>query len=98
MTLQTLRLSDGETVSFTDSDPEGGTDQVLVLLHGVGMNAAAWGPQIAALSPRYRVVALDMPGHGGADPLAGTPALPDYMALAGKGLRRLKLHGGHEIG
>lgn len=102
MTLQTLRLSDGETVSFTDSDPEGGTDQVLVLLHGVGMNAAAWGPQIAALSLRYRVVALDMPGHGGSDLLAGTPALPDYVAWAAKVLRCLNLHGvnvaGHSMG
>lgn len=106
MTLQTLRLSDGapvsETVSYTDSDPDGGTDRVLVLLHGVGMNAAAWGPQIAALSEQYRVIALDMPGHGGSDLLAGTPALPDYVAWAARVLRGLGLGmvnvAGHSMG
>jgi (E)-2-((N-methylformamido)methylene)succinate hydrolase len=102
MTLQTLRLFDGATVSYTDTDPEGGCDQVLVLLHGVGMNAAAWGPQIAALSGSHRVIALDMPGHGGSDLLAGTPDLPDYVAWAARVLRGLGLNmvnvAGHSMG
>jgi pimeloyl-ACP methyl ester carboxylesterase len=102
MTLQTLRLSDGATVSYSDSDPDGGTDQVLVLLHGVGMNAAAWQPQIAALSRSYRVIALDMPGHGGSDLLPGQPDLPDYVAWAARVLRGLGLGmvnlAGHSMG
>src|SRR3989338_6052061 len=102
MTLQTLRLSYGETVSFTDSDPEGGTDHVMVLLHGVGMNAAAWGPHAAPRSPRSCFAGLNMPGRGGSARLAGTPALPDYVAWAAKVLPCLNLHGvnvaGHSMG
>ena len=56
----------------------------LVLLHGLGGNAAMWRRQYDALSDRFRVVGWDMPGYGGSDPLAGTPAAADFArALAG---------------
>ncbi|MDE0333926.1 MAG: alpha/beta fold hydrolase [Defluviicoccus sp.] len=56
----------------------------LVLLHGLGGNAAMWRRQYGALSDRFRVVGWDMPGYGGSDPLAGTPAAADFVrALAG---------------
>ena len=56
----------------------------LVLLHGLGGNAAMWRPQYSALSDCFRVVGWDMPGYGGSDPFAGTPAVADYGgALAG---------------
>ena len=62
MTLTTLRLSSpAGQVAYRD---EGAGDPV-VLIHGVGLQSAAWVPQIAALSRAYRVVAVDMPGHGG---------------------------------
>lgn len=85
MTLQTLRLSDGQTISYL----EHGQGEPLVLLHGVGMCAEAWGPQIAALSKTHRVIALDMPGHGLSDLLPGQPELPDYVAWAARALREL---------
>ena len=44
---------------------ETGEGEPLLLIHGVGLNAEAWGPQIDALSDTHRVIALDMPGHGG---------------------------------
>ncbi len=59
---------------------EKGLGEPLLLIHGVGLNAEAWGPQIAALSDTHRVIALDMPGHGGSAP-AGA-ALDDYVAQA----------------
>ncbi|WP_170557642.1 alpha/beta fold hydrolase [Ruegeria atlantica] len=38
---------------------------LVVLLHGVGLRAEAWGAQIDALSAAgYRVLCPDMPGHG----------------------------------
>lgn len=43
---------------------EAGTGEPLVLIHGVGMRLEAWSPQIAAFSGSYRVIAVDMPGHG----------------------------------
>lgn len=37
---------------------------VIVFIHGSGRNRKMWLPQMAALSDVYRVVALDLPGHG----------------------------------
>lgn len=55
----------------------------LVLLHGLGGNAAMWRRQYFALSDRFRVIGWDMPGYGGSDPLPGTPEPADYAgALA----------------
>ena len=52
----------------------------LVLLHGLGGNAAMWRRQYSALSGRFRVIGWDMPGYGGSDPLPGTPESTDYAA------------------
>ncbi|WP_170783315.1 alpha/beta fold hydrolase [Ruegeria lacuscaerulensis] len=77
MTLTTLRLSKPfGRVTYC----EAGRGAPLVLIHGVGMQSAAWQPQIEAFSTQYHVMALDMPGHGGSDALGGTPKLPDYVA------------------
>ncbi len=39
----------------------------LVLVHGWGCNLDHWRDQIADLSKRNRVLALDLPGHGQSD-------------------------------
>ncbi|SMX42433.1 alpha/beta fold hydrolase [Octadecabacter ascidiaceicola] len=76
MTLTTLRLSkSGTTIAHSDH----GAGEPVVLLHGVGMQSAAWGPQIDALQSDYRVLAVDLPGHGDSDPLPPTSALPAYV-------------------
>jgi pimeloyl-ACP methyl ester carboxylesterase len=36
----------------------------IVLVHGTRMAAAYWHAQVQALSDRFRVVAVDLPGHG----------------------------------
>ncbi|MFT6648937.1 alpha/beta fold hydrolase [Pseudophaeobacter arcticus] len=59
---------------------EAGSGEALVLIHGVGMQSAAWAPQIEALSQTHRVLSLDMPGHGGSSPLAEGADLPAYVA------------------
>jgi pimeloyl-ACP methyl ester carboxylesterase len=46
-----------------------GSGRPLVLLHGVSLSAAAWAPLFTALSG-YRLLALDLPGHGLSDPAA----------------------------
>ncbi|GAA0991088.1 alpha/beta fold hydrolase [Subtercola frigoramans] len=48
-----------------------GSGPAVVLLHGSGPGATAWsnfGANIAALSARFRVVAIDMPGWGQSHP------------------------------
>lgn len=81
MMSRTLRLSDGRAVRVLDQ----GAGPVVLLLHGVGLRAEVWEPQIAALAGTHRVIAADLPGHGDSDGLAGgTPALPDYVAWAAR--------------
>jgi pimeloyl-ACP methyl ester carboxylesterase len=41
-----------------------GTGEALVLIHGIGADAAGWGKQFEELSPSYRVIAMDLRGHG----------------------------------
>lgn len=41
-----------------------GSGRPLVLLHGWGMHAGFFTPLLPALAPRYRVHAVDLPGHG----------------------------------
>jgi pimeloyl-ACP methyl ester carboxylesterase len=36
----------------------------IVFLHGTRVTRAMWDPQVAALTDRYRVVTVDLPGHG----------------------------------
>lgn len=40
----------------------------VVLIHGWTCDHTFWDAQVAALRPRYRVLALDLPGHGRSDP------------------------------
>ena len=43
---------------------ERGSGRPLVLVHGMTMSSGIWSRQLAELSDRYRVVALDLRGHG----------------------------------
>ncbi|GAA6179976.1 alpha/beta hydrolase [Shimia sp. NS0008-38b] len=74
----------------------------VVLVHGVGMQSASWDPQVQALSRQRHVIALDMPGHGGSDPLPETARLPEYIdwlrdVLEALGLERVNI-AGHSMG
>jgi 3-oxoadipate enol-lactonase len=46
---------------------EAGTGETLVLIHGLGGHAAGWERQIEELSSSYRVIALDLRGHGNSE-------------------------------
>jgi pimeloyl-ACP methyl ester carboxylesterase len=77
MTLKTLQLSEPfGKVAYRAA----GAGDPLVLIHGVGMQSAAWEPQINTLSQTHHVVAVDMPGHGGSDGLPATASLADFVA------------------
>ena len=73
-----------------------GQGEALLLIHGVGLNAEAWGPQIEALSDTHRVIAIDMPGHG-ASALSG-PELSDYVAQAAALLDQLGIARANVVG
>ena len=52
---------DAGTFSYLDS---GGTGVPTVLLHALGRSAADWRPVFDRMPDRFRLVALDMRGHG----------------------------------
>lgn len=52
---------DGSRIHYLDS---GGSGPVVVLLHGFGMDAGMFTPQLEALAPDFRVIAIDSRGHG----------------------------------
>ena len=64
------RVRDGRTLAWLEA---GAGPDTLVLLHAVGLDGSWWMPHLDALldavRARTRVLAIDMPGHGGSDPL-----------------------------
>ncbi|GAA0520166.1 alpha/beta hydrolase [Tatumella terrea] len=76
MTRKIQQLSEsGLQVSYLEK----GEGQPLVLIHGVGMNADAWYPQMDLLSRYFRVLAVDMPGHGESSGFHHAAGLKDYV-------------------
>ena len=69
---QFVTLPSGATVHFRD---EGNADgPVLLLVHGSNASLHTWEPWVNILSDDYRVITLDLPGHG----LTGTHESDEY--------------------
>jgi 3-oxoadipate enol-lactonase len=58
---------------------EAGSGTPVLLLHGFPFNRSMWDEQVAALTPRYRVITPDLRGHG-ETMVTGSPATMDEMA------------------
>jgi pimeloyl-ACP methyl ester carboxylesterase len=67
-----LREIDGVRLHVRDEGPR--TAPALVLLHGLGSSLHTWEPWTRALSPEWRVIRPDLPGHG----LTGAAPDGDY--------------------
>jgi pimeloyl-ACP methyl ester carboxylesterase len=75
-----------------------GEGPLVLLLHGVGLRAEAWAPQIEALARAgFSVIAPDMLGHGGSAAPKGK-ALSDYVAPLSEILDRPTVVIGHSMG
>lgn len=59
---QFLTLPDGAVAHVRDQGNRQGP--VLVLIHGSNASLHTWEPWVALLGAKYRVVTMDMPGHG----------------------------------
>ncbi|MGO4443273.1 alpha/beta fold hydrolase [Mycobacterium sp. 2YAF39] len=61
----------GNRVAYLDE----GSGDVLLLIHGIGGNLDCWGDVVHKLAKRYRVVAVDLLGHGQSDKPRGDYSL-----------------------
>lgn len=92
-------LSDGQPVFFED---RGAGDSALVLIHGWSCDHTIWNLQTPDLARDWRVIALDLPGHGRSSAIEREYDL-DMLARAvdavvrDRGLKRVVL-AGHSLG
>src|ERR1700722_2976524 len=60
---------DGAKIHWTSKGPDkGSAKQAVILVHGWTSDETSWDPQVPVLSQKYRVITLDLPGHGQSDP------------------------------
>ncbi len=65
---QFITLPIGERVHIRDQGNKNGP--VLMLLHGTSASLHTWEPWVAELGDQYRIITLDLPGHGLTGPIA----------------------------
>jgi pimeloyl-ACP methyl ester carboxylesterase len=72
----------------------------IVLVHGTRMAGAYWHRQVAALSDRFRVVAVDLPGHGArrGEPFTHRMAIETILGAAGRCRGNAAVVLGHSLG
>jgi len=56
---------DGAKVHWSS---KGTAKQAVILVHGWTCDESSWDAQVPVLSQKYRVITLDLPGHGKSDP------------------------------
>lgn len=80
-------MSLAEPLAARFDGPEGAP--VVVLLHAIATNSELWSAQVAVWSRHFRLVRLDLPGHGASAPLK--PGA-DFEAFAGAVAQTLDAH------
>lgn len=74
--------------SPTEAQPNGrppihyrvdGAGPALTLVHGVGARLESWDEVVTRLAPRFRVIRLDLRGHGRSGPIEGACTLDDFV-------------------
>lgn len=71
---ETVTLTDGRTINALVAGPGG--NQKIVFIHGLGGSQSTWQVVLGDLVEKYRVTAIDLPGHGASD--KSDPATTDY--------------------
>ncbi|PAU94153.1 alpha/beta hydrolase [Aliifodinibius salipaludis] len=68
------QLEDGQKVAYMDK----GKGEPIILIHGLGSYIPAWKQTIPALSEKYRVIALDLPGYGKSSKDVDSYSIPSF--------------------
>ncbi|RKR06812.1 pimeloyl-ACP methyl ester carboxylesterase [Kushneria sinocarnis] len=94
-----LALANGIRLHYRDSHPRDRRRPVLILLHGMLVDSEVWSPLWSRLAEHYRLVAIDLPGHGLTMAPASFPATIEaqvstlHAALGQLGIERCSLAG-----
>jgi pyruvate dehydrogenase E2 component (dihydrolipoamide acetyltransferase) len=97
------RLADGREIHILEAGPT--SNLPIAFIHGLGGSLSSWQFVMGGLAATHRMIALDLPGHGGSSKLA--PAVADYSVagLAGDiattisaGKRKPSVIVGHSLG
>jgi len=75
-----------------------GTGRPLVFIHGWSMSARVWRYQVEALASSYRIITMDLRGHGESSPSAPGFSLEDFAADCVALFDHLDLHDAALIG
>ena len=92
-------LPNGQKVAYAD---EGHSDQVIVMIHGLGSYMPAWQKNISELKKEFRVIALDLPGFGKSSKTAKEYTIPFFAESVVQLLEALSIEkaylAGHSMG
>ena len=101
-------MADAAATWIRDTAPDGtgfiraGSGTPVLLIHGVGMNAAIWQAQIELMQDRHDLIAIDMLGHGNSPLPPENATLSDFAVQAIRLLDHLGLASvsivGHSMG
>jgi len=75
-----------------------GEGPALLLLHGLGSSSDDWELQLPEFATRYRVVAMDLRGHGRSDKPRGPYTMGDFATDAAALLHGLGIPQAHVLG
>jgi len=75
---------DGATIHSTST---GQGPKTVILVHGWTCDESSWSEQVPALAKKYRVITVDLPGHGKSDPPKDGKFSMDLFAKAVEAVR-----------
>ena len=55
-----------------------GRGRAVIFLHAFPLNQQMWSPQIPALRDHFRIITVDLRGHGKSDAIAGATSMDDF--------------------
>ncbi|MCA9974931.1 MAG: alpha/beta fold hydrolase [Anaerolineales bacterium] len=77
---------------------EAGQGEPLLLLHGLGSSTADWPLQMESFAARYRVIAVDLRGHGRSTKPPGPYSIPMFCTDIIHFLEVMKIASAHILG